>query len=274
MTTMGNLPEVVSREEWLAARKELLAKEKELTRARDRVNADRRRLPMVRDGQAVHVRGPGRDGQPARPVRGPAAAGDAPLHVRPGLGRRPARAVPPPPTGSAGCGSCTCATPRSSRCRGRRTRSSPRSASGWAGRSPGTPRTAATSTTTSTPPSTTGSRRCCSTSAPRPSSPRPEPRGRADRGRRHARRGDAGHQRVPAGRRRGLPHLLHVRPRHRGVPQRLPRTSTSPPSAARRRGRNRRDARPHSACRSAVPRCACPTNTASDDCHTLQTIRR
>ena len=48
MTTMGNLPEVVSREEWLAARKELLAKEKELTRARDRLNADRRRLPMVR----------------------------------------------------------------------------------------------------------------------------------------------------------------------------------------------------------------------------------
>jgi predicted dithiol-disulfide oxidoreductase (DUF899 family) len=34
-----NLPEVVSREEWLAARRELLAKEKELTRARDRVNA-------------------------------------------------------------------------------------------------------------------------------------------------------------------------------------------------------------------------------------------
>ena len=47
MTTIGNLPEVVSREEWLAARKELLAKEKEVTRARDRVNADRRRLPMV-----------------------------------------------------------------------------------------------------------------------------------------------------------------------------------------------------------------------------------
>jgi predicted dithiol-disulfide oxidoreductase (DUF899 family) len=58
MTTMGNLPEVVSRAEWDAARRELLAKEKELTRARDRLNADRRRLPMVPDGQAVHVRGP------------------------------------------------------------------------------------------------------------------------------------------------------------------------------------------------------------------------
>jgi predicted dithiol-disulfide oxidoreductase (DUF899 family) len=42
-----NLPQVVSRDEWLAARKELLTHEKELTRARDALNADRRRLPMV-----------------------------------------------------------------------------------------------------------------------------------------------------------------------------------------------------------------------------------
>ena len=42
-----NLPDVVTREEWLAARKELLAQEKELTKARDALNADRRRLPMV-----------------------------------------------------------------------------------------------------------------------------------------------------------------------------------------------------------------------------------
>lgn len=42
------LPEVVSREEWLAARKALLVREKEATRARDALNADRRRLPMVR----------------------------------------------------------------------------------------------------------------------------------------------------------------------------------------------------------------------------------
>jgi Bacterial protein of unknown function (DUF899) len=39
--SMGQLPQVVSRQEWLAARKRLLAEEKELTRARDRVNADR-----------------------------------------------------------------------------------------------------------------------------------------------------------------------------------------------------------------------------------------
>ncbi|PZS09379.1 MAG: hypothetical protein DLM64_10665 [Solirubrobacterales bacterium] len=43
-----SLPEVVSGEEWLAARKQLLAHEKELTRRRDRLNAERRRLPMVR----------------------------------------------------------------------------------------------------------------------------------------------------------------------------------------------------------------------------------
>jgi predicted dithiol-disulfide oxidoreductase (DUF899 family) len=42
-----SLPEIVSREEWLAARRALLAREKELTKARDALNADRRRLPMV-----------------------------------------------------------------------------------------------------------------------------------------------------------------------------------------------------------------------------------
>lgn len=51
-----NLPDIVSREEWLVARKELLAKEKEFTRARDALNADRRRLPMVTiDKQYVFV---------------------------------------------------------------------------------------------------------------------------------------------------------------------------------------------------------------------------
>ncbi len=42
-----SLPQVVSRDEWLVARKELLAKEKELTRRRDALNAERRRLAMV-----------------------------------------------------------------------------------------------------------------------------------------------------------------------------------------------------------------------------------
>lgn len=42
------LPDIVSHDTWLAARKVLLEKEKELTRARDALNAERRRLPMVR----------------------------------------------------------------------------------------------------------------------------------------------------------------------------------------------------------------------------------
>lgn len=39
---------VVSRDEWLAARKELLKKEKELTRQRDKARADARALPWVK----------------------------------------------------------------------------------------------------------------------------------------------------------------------------------------------------------------------------------
>src|SRR6516225_1770299 len=39
---------IVSREEWLPLRQELLRKEKELTRLRDRLNAERRELPWVR----------------------------------------------------------------------------------------------------------------------------------------------------------------------------------------------------------------------------------
>jgi predicted dithiol-disulfide oxidoreductase (DUF899 family) len=41
-------PKVVSREQWLTARKKLLAKEKQLTRERDAVAAERRQLPWVK----------------------------------------------------------------------------------------------------------------------------------------------------------------------------------------------------------------------------------
>ncbi len=40
-------PQIVSRDEWLATRRDLLAMEKEFTRQRDALNAARRRLPMV-----------------------------------------------------------------------------------------------------------------------------------------------------------------------------------------------------------------------------------
>jgi predicted dithiol-disulfide oxidoreductase (DUF899 family) len=41
-------PKIVSRKQWEAARQKLLGKEKELTRRRDKLNAERRRLPMFR----------------------------------------------------------------------------------------------------------------------------------------------------------------------------------------------------------------------------------
>jgi len=49
---------VVSREEWLAARKQLLSKEKEFTKLRDKLNAERRRLPMVRIEKEYAFEGP------------------------------------------------------------------------------------------------------------------------------------------------------------------------------------------------------------------------
>jgi predicted dithiol-disulfide oxidoreductase (DUF899 family) len=52
------LPEVVSREEWLEARKKLLAVEKEETRRLDALNAERRRLPMVRVEKEYLFKGP------------------------------------------------------------------------------------------------------------------------------------------------------------------------------------------------------------------------
>ena len=53
-----SLPKVVSRDEWLGARKALLVKEKQLTRARDALNAERRRLPMVEITKAYVLTGP------------------------------------------------------------------------------------------------------------------------------------------------------------------------------------------------------------------------
>jgi predicted dithiol-disulfide oxidoreductase (DUF899 family) len=53
-----SLPQVTSREEWLFARKQLLAREKELTRARDALSADRRRLPMVKIEKEYVFEGP------------------------------------------------------------------------------------------------------------------------------------------------------------------------------------------------------------------------
>jgi len=52
-----SLPQIASREEWLAARTELLEREKELTRRRDALGAQRRRLPMVEIDKPYVFRG-------------------------------------------------------------------------------------------------------------------------------------------------------------------------------------------------------------------------
>jgi predicted dithiol-disulfide oxidoreductase (DUF899 family) len=52
------LPEVVTREQWLDARMRLLAAEKEATRGLDKLNAERRRLPMVRIDKDYLLEGP------------------------------------------------------------------------------------------------------------------------------------------------------------------------------------------------------------------------
>lgn len=51
-------PDVVTREQWLAARKRMLDLEKQATRARDALNAERRRLPMVRVDKEYVLEGP------------------------------------------------------------------------------------------------------------------------------------------------------------------------------------------------------------------------
>ena len=50
--------QIVSRDEWLAARKELLRKEKEFTRLRDQLSAERRALPWVKVDKTYVFDGP------------------------------------------------------------------------------------------------------------------------------------------------------------------------------------------------------------------------
>jgi len=53
-----SLPRIATREEWLAARKELLAKEKNLTRQHDALSTERRNLPMVEIAKDYQFDGP------------------------------------------------------------------------------------------------------------------------------------------------------------------------------------------------------------------------
>jgi len=56
---LTSLPKIVSQEEWQRARDQLLIKEKAATKARDALNAERRRLPMVRIEKDYVFDGPG-----------------------------------------------------------------------------------------------------------------------------------------------------------------------------------------------------------------------
>ncbi len=53
-----SLPKIATREEWLAARTDLLANEKDLTRRRDALSAERRNLPMVEIDKDYVFEGP------------------------------------------------------------------------------------------------------------------------------------------------------------------------------------------------------------------------
>ena len=53
-----NLPPVVSAEEWASAREQLLVKEKELTRARDALASERRRMPRQAVAKDYRFEGP------------------------------------------------------------------------------------------------------------------------------------------------------------------------------------------------------------------------
>ena len=143
-----SLPEIVSRGEWRAARAELLLKEKAATRARDALNAERRGLPMVEvDEEYVFEGGDG------KATLFDLFEGRRQLVVYHFMFA---------PEWDAGCRSCSGfldqwaiwpisrpVTRRSPSCPARPIRGSCRSRRGWAGRCPGTRRTAAASTATS-----------------------------------------------------------------------------------------------------------------------------
>src|SRR3989454_915956 len=91
---------IVTREEWLEARKTHLAKEKEFTRLRDRLSAERRALPWVgvvaRDRLQLRLSrvvqegrdGEGRRGLQLRPARIPERGGPRPERLLQGRARR------------------------------------------------------------------------------------------------------------------------------------------------------------------------------------------
>ncbi len=92
-------PKVVSRAEWLAARKELLVKEKQLTRQRDEVDRQRRELPWVKVDKEYFFHGP--NGQRPWPISlQTGASSSCPISCLVPAGRRAVWAVLSAPTTS------------------------------------------------------------------------------------------------------------------------------------------------------------------------------
>lgn len=80
-------PKIVERDEWLTARKTLLKHEKELTKQRDRINAERRRLPMVKLEKEYVFEGANGSAKLIDLFAGRTQLNHLPLHVCSGMGQ-------------------------------------------------------------------------------------------------------------------------------------------------------------------------------------------
>ena len=75
-------PPIVSRQDWDAAREQLLVKEKAVFRAHDALAAERRRMPWMAVDKAYEFVGPEGKASLHRPVRGPSSADRLPRLLR------------------------------------------------------------------------------------------------------------------------------------------------------------------------------------------------
>jgi predicted dithiol-disulfide oxidoreductase (DUF899 family) len=138
-----------TREEWLAARLDLLAAEKELTR-RDELARRRQELPWVRVDKAYRFETM-KEAPRCRTCSEGARSFSSTTSCSGPTTRSGARRVRRSRTPSTASSSIWRTTTSCFRpCRGRRSRSCRRTNNGWGGRFPGRPRSAATSTSTST----------------------------------------------------------------------------------------------------------------------------
>ena len=92
---------IVSREEWIEARKAHMAHEKEFTRARDASERGAPRAALGQGRQGLCVRRPERQGDARRSVQGPARSSWCSMSCSRPTGTRPARAARSGPTVSS-----------------------------------------------------------------------------------------------------------------------------------------------------------------------------